>query len=713
MLAIGQLKKIAFDANGFQLKITKDNASYTIANLLGLPSDFSFKLVESKNITSVNREVHYTYQQYFKEYPIEFAVLKLHYRDNQLHYINGEFLADFPKNTKPTFSEMEAFENAKKNVNAEKYVWDYPAELDVLPKNESTELIFPTPHASITYYTMGNSSYLTYKFDIYALAPLSRNYVYIDANTGKVITKNSRIHFVNGTAATRYSGTRTISTQQNENMWRLRDYDSNRGNGIETYNMQHAIRDPASYSNAIDFSDNDNNWTSTEFDNNNKDNAALDAHWGAEMTYDYWKNVHGRNSFDGNGGIIKSYVHLQTNYENAFWNGSVMSYGDGATSLDALTSIDVVAHEIGHGLCQYTAGLLYQNESGAINEGLSDIWAACIEDYATINKQTWLCGEDIDLRGNGHALRSMSNPNAEGQPDTYNGSNWYSQVNCTQDPYNDFCGVHTNSGVLNYWFYLLSQGGSGTNDISNTFNVSSIGIDNASKIVFRAETVYMTANTNYSDARNFTIKAAQDIFGYCSQEVISTINAWYAVGVGNSYNSLSNITISNTISNGTVQDFYASHFITASNTIETNTRVKYEASAAIIMNPSFNTALGTNFLAQIVVCKDLSANKTDNALKNGAEDNLDQNLSQKFESKNNSNCQIFPNPTNGFINIVFPYVTFKESDIFISDLSGRTIKKITTNSKINQIDLTEYPTGVYIIKIQIADTIYNAKIIKQ
>jgi Zn-dependent metalloprotease len=96
---------------------------------------------------------------------------------------------------------------------------------------------------------------------------------------------------------------------------------------------------------------------------------------GAEKTYDYWTSVHGRNSFDNAGAAIKSYVHYSSNYDNAYWNGSVMTYGDGSgTYFDILTSIDVAAHEIGHAICSNTANLAYQPESGAMNEAFSDIW---------------------------------------------------------------------------------------------------------------------------------------------------------------------------------------------------------------------------------------------------------------------------------------------------------------------------------------------------
>ena len=215
---------------------------------------------------------------------------------------------------------------------------------------------------------------MAYKFNIYAQKPLSRDFIYVDANTGNIIHQNAIIKHHNfdpkhaeknhgellyginanatGTAASRYSGTISITTDSYNGSYRLRE--TTRGSGIQTYNMKTGTN----YTTAVDFTDVDNNWTAAEFNNTAKDNAALDAHWGAANTYDYFKNVHARNSYDGNGAVLKSYVHFDKNYDNAYWNGSVMTYGDGSgTYFDALTSLDVSAHEIGHAVTEKTANL--------------------------------------------------------------------------------------------------------------------------------------------------------------------------------------------------------------------------------------------------------------------------------------------------------------------------------------------------------------------
>jgi PKD repeat protein len=280
------------------------------------------------------------------------------------------------------------------------------------------------------------------------------------------------------------------------------------------------------YSSAVDFIDSNNVWdTITPF----IDRYALDAHWATEKTYDYMDSVHNRNSIDNNGFTLKSYVHYDLNYVNAFWDGQRMTYGDGDATRTPLTTVDISAHEVAHGWTDYTSDLIYANESGALNESFSDIFGFLVENYARPTNWNWIIGEDI-----GGAFRSMSNPNSYGDPDTYGGLNWVDQ-DCTPSSSNDRCGVHSNSGVQNYWFYLLAQGGLGINDVGDSIKVNGIGINNAADIAFRTNTVYLGPSSNFEEARFYSFRSAVDLFGACSPEVEDVINAWHGVGVGDEY----------------------------------------------------------------------------------------------------------------------------------------------------------------------------------
>ncbi|QIX61293.1 T9SS type A sorting domain-containing protein [Hymenobacter lutimineralis] len=509
----GQLEMVSF-AEGRSYKAAE--AQQMFREQLGLLKDES--LVRSQSQQDELGFVNERYQQYYKGYKVEHGAYLLHARQGAVEVINGRLLRGLDKvNTTPAMSEKQALSRALSFVGAKQYMWE--EDNSFLPKGELVIVQNDLAKGA-------GKATLAYKFDVYAKAPVSRAYIYVDARSGEVVSRNNIIKHAaaTGTFATRYSGTKSSATDSYNGTYRLREY--TRGNGIETYNCKKGN----SYTAAVDFTDADNSWT--EYNNTNFDNAALDAHYGAQSTFDYFKNVHGRNSYNNAGAAIKSYVHFDDTpgdgkgYENAYWDGTRMTYGDGYSRFDPLTSLDVAAHEIGHAVCSYSANLTYSNESGAMNEGFSDIWGAAVEYYKDPAKATWLIGEDIDkVRP---SLRSMSNPNAESQPDTYKGTYWYTGTG-------DNGGVHTNSGVLNHWFYRLSVGGSGTNDIGSSFSVTGIGIDKAAKIAYRTETVYLTASSNYAAARTGSIQAAKDLYGAGSAEEQAVTNAWYAVGVGAAY----------------------------------------------------------------------------------------------------------------------------------------------------------------------------------
>ncbi|WP_139925309.1 M4 family metallopeptidase [Hymenobacter sp. DG01] len=486
--------------------------------------------------------VHEKYQQYYKGIKVEHASYTVHARQGNVTSISGQFERLAALNITPSLNASAALQRALAFVGAKKYMWEDAREEAGLKATENNpaatykpqgELVIVRNLRSANPLKAGKPT-LAWKFNVYAQQPLSRAYIYVDAASGEVVLQDAIIKHAATTAtfATAYSGTRTLANESTTTgQYRLREY--TRGLGIETYNAKKG----SSYTAAVDFTDADNSWT--EYNNANFDNVAGDAHFGAQATYDYWKLVHGRNSYDNAGAKIKSYVHFDdtpgdgVGFENAYWNGSVMTYGDGATRFRPLTALDVCGHEIGHAVCEKTANLTYQNESGALNEGFSDIWGAAIEQYTAaklgLTKSTWLIGEDIDKQQPG--LRSMSDPNSQGQPDTYKGTYWRATTtNPTSS--NDYGGVHTNSGVLNHWFYILTVGKSGTNDIGSAYSVTGIGIDAAAKIAYRAESVYLTASATYATARTATIQAATDLYGAGSAQATAVTDAWYAVGVG-------------------------------------------------------------------------------------------------------------------------------------------------------------------------------------
>ncbi|MFY0566533.1 M4 family metallopeptidase [Archangium lansingense] len=325
---------------------------------------------------------------------------------------------------------------------------------------------------------------------------------------------------------TQYSGQVELNSTKNaDGTYTLED--KTRGQGVVTRDALNRDPNTGSTKNAP-ITDNNDIWGEATDSARNKD--AVDAQYGAQTTYDFFKDVLGRDSIDGQGEKLISDVHVGTNFANAFWDGEKMNYGDGdGQTFGSLTTLDIAGHEISHGLTERTAGLQYRNESGALNEAISDIMGTGVEWYASQKNEAvkfdWTVGEDTFTPNNGDptdGLRDMSDPTSDGQsPDHYS-----KRYKGTQDN----GGVHINSGIPNNAFYLLSEGGK--NGTSGTEVKDGIGIEKSLKVYSRALSFYMTPTTNFAQAREATFKAAQDLYGKDSAEAKKVLESWSAVGVG-------------------------------------------------------------------------------------------------------------------------------------------------------------------------------------
>ena len=476
---------------------------------LNLPTTSTFKpySVEKDELGFT----HTRHQQFINDVPVEGTMIITHSKNNELKSVNGDYYQNFNANLAPSINEESALKFALQKVNAKKYMW----ENSVFQRQSGTNFY---PKAELVMVHKKGADYsannmrLAYKFNIYAEKPLYRANVFVDANTGEILDEKNLICTIDvvGTAVTKYSGTVTMTSDSvNVAQYRLRE--TGRGNGIQTYNLNNTT----TYTNT-DFTNNSSTWNVS-----GADQAASDAHWGAEMTYDYYKTTHNRNSIDGNGFALVSYVHYDIAFANAFWDGQEMTYGDGGGGFTIMTGLDVCGHEITHGLTAKTAQL-GSGEAGALNEGFSDIFGTTIEAFARPSQHDWIMGPEIMTSHQG--IRDMSDPKNLGQPNCYHGVNW--------DPNLE---PHQDNGPCIYWYYLLCQGGSNTNDNGDAYNVTGITMAKAQMIAFRGLTVYFTPSTTYADARRYTIQAATDLYGACSPEIQATTDAWYAVGVGAQY----------------------------------------------------------------------------------------------------------------------------------------------------------------------------------
>lgn len=469
--------------------------------------------------TDLMGHTHKRYQQTFAGKKVEGSMLISHAKDGMIYAINGDYFTLTQVLTGARLSEQQALDAAMQHVGARSYMWE---KADKAAISFGQNIWDAMQHQNFPkgelVYVPADADYkkadfrLAWKFDIYAREPFGRTWTFVDANEGKVIAQFDQIHTADsaGVAVTKYSGNRPI-TADFVSPGKFRLQESGRGNGIITLNAQNGNGN-------VDFEDADNIWNNA---NANLDEVAGDVHWATEMTYDYYLQKFGRNSLDGNGYRITSYVHVgPRGFFNAFWNG-VANYGDGGGT--PLTSIDICAHEMTHGLTNFTANLIYRNESGALNESFSDIFGKAIEDFARPGNFSWRVGGDI-----GRPLRDMSNPIPFNNPRNYLGNRWFTGTG-------DNGGVHFNSGVQNYWFYLLVDGGSGTNDFGDAYTISSIGMDTAAAVAYRNLSVYLTPSSEYIDARFYAIQSAIDLYGNCGRIHQQVTNAWYAVGVGNAY----------------------------------------------------------------------------------------------------------------------------------------------------------------------------------
>ena len=328
--------------------------------------------------------------------------------------------------------------------------------------------------------------------------------IFVNAEAGNVIDSFNAIDYsvATGTGIGVNGQTRNLNLDYSNSIYSLTDL--TKGATIYTYSMNNSTND-ANLPGTLG-TDTDNNFNSAV------QGAAVDAHYNIGLVYDYYKNSFNRNSYDNAGATIKSSVHYGSNYNNAYWNGVQMVYGDGdGTQFKALSAaIDVVGHEFTHAVTERTANLEYRSQSGALNESISDIFGYLIEGDVS----DWQMGEDCYTPNTpGDALRDLRTPTLYDQPDNMSG-----YVTLPETEAGDWGGVHTNSGITNKAFYLLA---STINDNLKT-----------SKIYYRALTTYLTATSQFEDARAALLLAATDLYGTNGAEYNAIANAFTQVGIG-------------------------------------------------------------------------------------------------------------------------------------------------------------------------------------
>ena len=367
---------------------------------------------------------------------------------------------------------------------------------------------------------------LVYRVYLYADFPQNREIGFIDAHTGSLrMTGPAFIDFsAQGTFTTRYSGSQQGITHHYQGGYHL--VDSTRNAVIHTWNLEGRT----DISSRVELTDNDNNWTQAEHRPNNND-MGLDVQWALQGIYDRLYNTHNINSMDddadndGNGFAINAHARYGDNHDNAYWipTERVLLFGEGGDDFRSLASVDVVAHEFGHGITHFQIGWNSTIDQRAFNEGMSDIWAVIMEHRIRPNS-VWQIGEQITK--NHSCLRNIQNTNA---------SNAMSQIaNTYASPQYNSGNSYVRGGIFSHWFYLLVNGGTGVNALGRSYSVLGIGMDMAENLIVKAVyDGYLRFTTSYAQIRTSMVNAAREIAGTNSFLEHQIENAWYAVGVGN------------------------------------------------------------------------------------------------------------------------------------------------------------------------------------
>ncbi|MBN3544395.1 M4 family metallopeptidase [Fictibacillus barbaricus] len=454
---------------------------------------------------------HVRFTQAINGISVEGSEVMVHFNEkHEIVSVNGrtnQTLADAAVDTAASISSDAALQVALSSVNA-------PEELTYEPTTEL--VVFP----------FEKKNHTAYKVNVNFMGDEPGNwFVYVDANSGKVIDKFNGLMHVEENKTQKGVGkgvhgehrelhVTRVKEEGSGTKFALADYSHENLGGIETYDAKNdntSSNDTLYVGNSAAFI-------------GDYDRALVDAHYNSEKVYDYFLNEHGRNSLDGKGMAIISKVHYGNNYNNASWNGRWMTYGDGdgkfMISLSA--GLDVAAHEMTHGVITHSANLVYRNQSGALNESFADVFGALVDD------SDWEMGEDImapAAKADGvTVLRSLSNPNgvvvANEQRRAYS-TNGGVYPDHMDEFYNmptsvDGGGVHVNSSITNHAAYLIGQ---------------EIGREKLGKIYYRALTVYLTSNSNFSDARQAIVQSAIDLYGEGSEEEAAVHSEFDAVGI--------------------------------------------------------------------------------------------------------------------------------------------------------------------------------------
>lgn len=773
----------------------------TFGKDLGLDSDNQMQMF--KETEDELKWKHYRFQQLYKNIPVEYATMTVHAKNERVEKVNGDFVANISQNIVATKTGVEALQFALRHLGKKKYTWEQSKDtiianahkqIPALPKDEPKgDLVLTLRDISGKF--SNDNLVLAYRFPIFYFEEgysIDGYNVYVDAKTGDIVNSLPLAHKCDPQMACtnqqRYPSVTVQTKEQGAGYWYPTFYwkahcnywstwwggfwtgcwvtewhwawlwhywdlhDDCQANEITTLNEW-----------LLPIMDNDGYWECGTF-SATKSNGTT-AHWAAKQTYEYFLNQHSRVGIDNGGGgditIRMDNVYSLT-FALPYINLLNIVYNSGTNS-DTYATLDVLGHEythlVTHNSVGNVVGLVYAYEPGALNESFSNIFSDMTEFQVLGSQGNYYHNEDHDFDADYTDSWNHSAPDAYMQPDTYLSSPyWISALGCIPTPSQttgtDMCGVHTNSAVQDYWFYLLAESGNGTNYNGNTYCVKGIGKEKAAKIAYRNLTNYITSLSGFYDARNGSIQAAIDLYGANSFEVNQVVEAWYAVGVGSNYvayatlNGISHVDFStqnySNLNNGTGgNEFHVNHPVQISD-IEAwgtqnangwyDTDIYFTSNSVIDIVPSgWGNHIEDNASFAIEdVCSSKnvrinpgSPSKPSSSTSQTVRVNETQReaneppLGEKPPADIEYHFYAYPSPCKSTLLVEYrPTPETKPPQVAIYDLMGNEVRTFSfdgynPNPQTKEIDMSNLAIGVYLVSYTTEHGVISQKIIKE
>lgn len=636
------------------------------------------------------------FQQYFMGIEVQGATYLLHEKSGIVQKANGHIVPDLERSIIPDGAKIPI--DFAEAAIVERFSGKSASTKDIQEFLSEPELVIASPHVEFSYNP--DDWFLTYRFYVLTADRTVNEYVFVDVKTGRIIKTLSMLTDVCDPA----QGTilyideaKTFKTAYSSFYQQYGLYNE----CVSTFNGKVYSRNFSESGTHTDILSSSQQWTS------NAD--GFSAHWAGEQTLDYFYSAFTRRSYDGASSGSGNTVNILVNWtedggtpvHNAQWDGQYLKFG--SSYGNDWVNLEVVGHEYTHAVADNTSQLENEGEAGALDESFGDIFGEMVERHA-LGSNDWVLTAGVS------SLRDMSDPHSMFDPDTYgsNDSYWLSP-NCQDPEENDNCGIHTNCSVHNYWFYLLAEGGSGTNSNGDSYNVSGIGTAHAAQIAYVNLTEYLTENSDFSDARHGSIWAAEDIFGNCTNQQEQTANAWDAVGVFAAPNP--GIEICSTFVSVTWSTYWpttvsaGSCFTFSTCNIEPSSDVTFSAGIKVTLRPGFHAKNGSTFNAFII--PDCTREWDKQVVRYSSPEPTDHRTTTAPSEL--QTLLVSPNPARDNVHVQYINSDQGTCKVTVNDVRGSTIAILVdeidhqAGTFLIDYDCSSLPDGTYYVVIHTGD----------